>query len=101
MESVKVEDKTLGAFPNASNAFATHQTCENQEVLQKSIQSRKRENCFSDQYVLDNTEGSHFTSLDHCYSKIWNSQSEYSCAQTAKIISWLDIHKQKPPIKQW
>ena len=43
---------------------------------------------FVQQYISDNSVKPDDISLDHCYSKDWNSQSVLSHARTAKYISW-------------
>lgn len=57
---------------------------------------RRTDSSFSQHYVKDETTVGDCISLDHCYSKNWNSQSDDSHACTAKYVTWTDRTKRDP-----
>lgn len=57
--------------------------------------TRKKDSSFTQRYVRDETLEGDCISLDHCYSKNWNSQSDSSHAQTAKYVTWTDKSKRE------
>lgn len=67
----------------------------------KTTSSKKSDISFSQRYVESVSVRSDLNSLDHCYSRNWNCQSEQSHAENARWVAWSDNTRKEllPPTR--